>query len=317
MASFRTADLDEARSAVGSEFFTHRLSPLRATPDFAMSLRSARCGELTVGVLEYDGADVSLDFGELADSYHFSIPVSGYVEAICGRQPTTATPEQGIIYSPQGRTVITRWAAGCAQYGVKFDRHALESELESMTGRPVRAPIRFAPVLSVTSGAGRSWFRLVRTLARELHADGGLLYDPLVAAQLSRAVSTGLLLAAEHDHSEEVHSPRPPARPRTIRRAVDAVHAAPEEPHTVAGLAELTGASVRSLQDGFAQHVGMSPMAYVRDVRLERAHADLAAGTGPTVADVAHRWGFRHMSRFAADYRRKYGEPPSHTLAHG
>lgn len=317
VASFHTADLDEARSAVGSEFFTHRLSPLKATPDFAMSLRSARCGELTVGVLEYDGADVSLDFGELADSYHFSVPVGGCVEAVCGRQPTVATPGHGVIYSPQGRTVITRWSAGCAQYGVKFDRHALESELETMTGWPVRSPIRFAPVLSVASDAGESWFRLVRTLARELRVDGGLLYDPLVAAQLRRAVSTGLLLAAEHDHSERLHRPRPPARPRTVRRAVDAVHAAAGEPHTVAGLAALTGVSVRSLQDGFAQHVGMSPMAYLRDVRLERAHADLVAGTGTAVADVAHRWGFRHLGRFAADYRRKYGEAPSYTLSHG
>lgn len=201
------------------------------------------------------------------------------MEALCGRQSTTATPEQGIIYSPQGRTVITRWAAGCAQYGVKFDRHALESELESMTGRPVQAPIRFAPVLSVTSEAGQSWFRLVRTLARELHADGGLLYDPLVAAQLSRAVSTGLLLAAEHDHSEEVHRPRPPARPRTIRRAVDAVHAAPDEPHTVAGLlAAVVGGEAAQVPEAPAvRHVGDGR---ARARRLAHAGARLSSLRG-------------------------------------
>jgi AraC-like DNA-binding protein len=318
VASFNTGDLDEARLAVGSEFYPHRLSALQRSSDFKMSLRSAECGALTVGVLAYDGADVSLDFGELADSYHFSIPVRGCVEAVCGTRPTTSTCEKGAIYSPAGHTVITRWGAGSAQYGLKFDRRALEDELGTMIGRSVRRPIRFTPGLSVTSPAGESWFRLVRTLTRELKEGCGLLYDPKVAAQLSRAVCTGLLLAAEHEYSDEVHRPRPPARPRTIRRAVEAIDATPQDPHTVASLASLVGASVRSLQEGFARHVGMPPMAYLRDVRLARVHADLVASAGgASVADVAHRWGLRHLGRFAADYRRKYGCPPSQTLAEG
>ena len=74
--------------------------------------------------------------------------------------------------------------------------------------------------------------------------------------------------------------------------------------------------SVRSLQDGFAVHVGLPPMAYLRDVRLVNAHRDLVDGHGP-VANVAHRWGFLHLGRFAADYRRKYGQTPSQTLALG
>ena len=316
VASYRTSEIDEARGAVGLEFFTHRLSPLGPARDFTMSLRSAECGTLTVGVLEYAGADVSLDFGELADSYHFSIPVRGWVDAACGTCSVRSTPEQGAIYTPTGRTVINRWSAGCAQYGVKFDRRVLEGELEAMLGRPVRSPIWFRPALSMTSAAGRSWMRLVRTLVDELDAGPGLLLEPAVAAQFSRAVSTGLLMLAEHEHSDEVHRPRPPARPRTIRRAVEAIHAAPGDPHTLAGLAELAGVSVRSLQDGFAVHVGLPPMAYLRDVRLVNAHRDLVDGHGP-VANVAHRWGFLHLGRFAADYRRKYGQTPSQTLALG
>jgi AraC-like DNA-binding protein len=35
---------------------------------------------------------------------------------------------------------------------------------------------------------------------------------------------------------------------------------------------------------------------------------------GFTVADVAMRWGLMHTGRFAAAYRRTYGESPSETL---
>jgi AraC family transcriptional regulator, ethanolamine operon transcriptional activator len=32
------------------------------------------------------------------------------------------------------------------------------------------------------------------------------------------------------------------------------------------------------------------------------------------VMSVAHRWGFKHLGRFSATYRRTYGELPSDTL---
>jgi AraC-like DNA-binding protein len=32
------------------------------------------------------------------------------------------------------------------------------------------------------------------------------------------------------------------------------------------------------------------------------------------VASIAHRWGFTHLSRFAAAYKKRYGESPYLTL---
>ena len=51
--------------------------------------------------------------------------------------------------------------------------------------------------------------------------------------------------------------------------------------------------------------------------RLAAAHQDLLdadpAG-GASVAEIAHRWGFAHLARFAERYRQAYGEKPSETL---
>jgi transcriptional regulator GlxA family with amidase domain len=100
---------------------------------------------------------------------------------------------------------------------------------------------------------------------------------------------------------------------------VQAIHGAPESPYTVGRLAELAGVSTRSLQEGFRRYKGTSPMAYLREVRLARAHEDLRRMDHPatSVSDVAHRWGFLHLGRFAADYRAKYGVSPSQTLRDG
>lgn len=33
-----------------------------------------------------------------------------------------------------------------------------------------------------------------------------------------------------------------------------------------------------------------------------------------TVSEIAYRWGFGNLGRFAAQYRQRYGHPPSRTL---
>jgi transcriptional regulator GlxA family with amidase domain len=57
-------------------------------------------------------------------------------------------------------------------------------------------------------------------------------------------------------------------------------------------------------------------MGFLKQRRLEAANrALLAAGPGEThVTDVALRYGFSQMGRFAVEYRRTFREPPSQTL---
>ena len=76
------------------------------------------------------------------------------------------------------------------------------------------------------------------------------------------------------------------------------------------------GVSPRSLQDNFLRYVGMTPISFLRTVRLDRVHValQLADPRVTTVADIAYQWGFRHMGRFAAVYRQQFDEYPGATL---
>ncbi|MFE2728281.1 helix-turn-helix domain-containing protein [Kitasatospora sp. NPDC059327] len=60
----------------------------------------------------------------------------------------------------------------------------------------------------------------------------------------------------------------------------------------------------------------VTPMAYLRRVRLDAAHRDLLAADpgSTTVTRVAMQWGFAHPGHFAARYRDAYRIPPSATL---
>jgi SpoVK/Ycf46/Vps4 family AAA+-type ATPase len=101
-----------------------------------------------------------------------------------------------------------------------------------------------------------------------------------------------------------------------VKRVIDAMQASPATPFTAAELADIAGVSIRTLQAAFRTHVDMSPMAYLRNLRLERVHAELLASepSSTSVTEVANRWGFTHLERFAASYSRKYGAHPSETL---
>jgi transcriptional regulator GlxA family with amidase domain len=132
---------------------------------------------------------------------------------------------------------------------------------------------------------------------------------------LRSAVLTGLLLAVEHPHRDQLLRTHAPTRPRTVKRAIDAMRADPAHPFTTFDLATIAGVGRRALQEGFRQYVGVSPMAYLRQLRLECAREHLRRRSpGVTVAEVARRCGFTNLGRFAAAYRVRYGVSPSQTL---
>ncbi|MDX3764032.1 helix-turn-helix domain-containing protein [Streptomyces sp. AK02-04a] len=76
--------------------------------------------------------------------------------------------------------------------------------------------------------------------------------------------------------------------------------------------------TIRSLQYAFRRHLNTTPLAHLRRVRLSRAHEELLEAdpfSDTTVMDIATRWGFFHMGRFAALYRDTYGRTPRLALA--
>lgn len=105
-------------------------------------------------------------------------------------------------------------------------------------------------------------------------------------------------------------------RRRVVDRVREFVTSRPDEPVTVLDVCHAVGTSRRKLQYCFEEVLGTHPAYYLRVIRLNgvrrelRHHSPLTASVG----DVAHRWGFWHLSRFANHYRHLFGELPSDTL---
>lgn len=101
-----------------------------------------------------------------------------------------------------------------------------------------------------------------------------------------------------------------------VARVFELASAYPEDNFNVLELANAAEVTVRQLQHSFTQFTGITPSAWLRLRRLNAAHRDLsrAAPEETTVAEVAMRWSFWHLGRFAEAYKALFNEAPKVTL---
>jgi len=105
------------------------------------------------------------------------------------------------------------------------------------------------------------------------------------------------------------------ALPADLVRAIGWLRGHLSEPIQLERLAQISGVRPRTLETHFKMFLGTTPLGWVRQMRLARArHEMLHAGPRDTVTGVALGSGFSQLGRFAADYRKVFGELPSTTM---
>jgi AraC-like DNA-binding protein len=308
----RTTDLDEAEGIVARHYLPNRLH-VAGSASLEMELRSLRIGSLTAGRLSY-GRRLRQVTAE-AQNFHVDMPVRGHARSRCGRGTSVdTTPGQGLVFSPDIPADIA-WSADCVQLCLMIPRAGLEAELERLIGRTVHTRLRFEFAVSAQPAAAR--LRTVLDLVeQEIDQPSGLATSEVAGRHLEGLILDGLLLGQRHNYSEAAVGPSATARGGVIRRAVDLMEERPAEPWTTVGLATELHLSVRALQAGFKRELGVAPTAYLRLVRMRRAHALLkeSSPSETTVHAVALSLGLVHQGRFARSYRAMFGEMPSETL---
>jgi AraC family ethanolamine operon transcriptional activator len=149
-----------------------------------------------------------------------------------------------------------------------------------------------------------------------LEATPALLRHPQMRKGLEQAIF-GSLIAAINDTTVTGRcAPAGRGRQLIVDRAREYMRARIDEPITVADLCTELKVSRRTLQYSFQDILNLNPVSFLRAMRLNGVRRALkSAECGQdSVADIAARWGFWHLSHFAADYKAMFGELPSETL---
>jgi len=133
----------------------------------------------------------------------------------------------------------------------------------------------------------------------------------LIKVEVPKLLSQALMQAETQDIKT-----MPNKRSHALKTAVDYIQATPHTQISLNSFCIENNINERTLQRAFLEHYGMTAKAYTTAHRLNHVFKTLSMSDPNTtrISDIATSHGFWHMSQFAADYRRHFGELPSETL---
>jgi AraC-like DNA-binding protein len=304
-------DVDTATDALSRAYSAVTVLPDVGAKSLHMEVATCKLPNLTLGNLKISTSTVHSSRYPLIA---VCLPVGGQIMITSNYGSARVAEGSAAVVSPGNPVAVEYLTDDCRMETLLFEQSAIEAELAGMLGAPVTKPLRFDMEFSLS---GASPFSRALTLLRnELTDPAGLTAIPAMSRQLGRLIMAGLLVSQTHNYTKELTRPRAVPGSKPIRNALELIESQPDEIETVADIAAAVGLSVRALDDGFHRYVGTPPMAYLRQVRMARAHEELLAADPEltTASAVARKWSFGHYGRFAADYARRFGRKPSETL---
>lgn len=203
-----------------------------------------------------------------------------------------------------------------AHHGMSINRLQLTERLSALLDKPILQKIVFQPSVDLNSAAFQGIKALI-DLATGTEFDLLINSGTLMPSRLREMLIDAVLEAWPHNFSEALQRPAPMVAPRHVKLAMEFIQAHPEQLVSGVDLARLSHVSQRALQEGFRRFVGMSIVAYQRQVRLERAYAVLKQRGSGSVTEVALRFGFSNVGRFCQYFQGAFGVSPAEFRARG
>lgn len=139
--------------------------------------------------------------------------------------------------------------------------------------------------------------------------EGNSTLDALFRQQLTDLLATRLLAA----HSGEPVTFEPAVgglSPHALRRAIDRLRSGRDADVSLAALASDAGLSRFHFCRAFKDSTGLSPHAWLRQQRLERA-MNMLRDTDASIESVAVELGYASQTAFTAAFRKLTGDTPS------
>lgn len=306
------ADVEQLR-----DHYRRTLKPVQVFPIARASKVSVEDLHFSVG--EFDiwsgrcrsGMEVS--FTEPPDAFAIYLPSSGAMELASGNKSLAST-SKSILAADLARCERLKLHQERSHIGIAFSRAAMKRELSALLDGPAVHDLDISLEIPPGQAAHDRLAELGRFLWKNLQQDGDDALSLRSTEYLFRTIMIALLENVPHRYSGVLERPVIAAVPRQVKRAIDYMAANLSRPLDVDDIAREAGVSVRALQVAFQQFKGMTPLEFLRLLRLQAVREEIAFGAAGTVSEIARRWGFAHMGRFSALYRHAFGELPLESL---
>jgi AraC-like DNA-binding protein len=305
-------NLDDALSVLHRQF-PQKFEVLDRSKKCRVQIRYVNLSALT---LSYGFFSVPMEIRSVPNRPFYSLQFRrhGSSEYFAGKRSYLTSPLCGSFLpglQPARVLTGTNWHT----FATKIPPQVLELELSRLLDREILRPVEFHPVVDYSRGAGRYVRQLLGRLYKECRTNEPGSPFALGLRHMEHSLISLILEGLEHNYAKFVNGPGRGIAPWQLRAVEDFIFESADQPLTLGELAAVGGVSARSLQSMFIRRRGCSPMEFLRRVRFERVREELSdPEPETTVTSAALRWGFLHLSRFAAHYQSRFGEKPSETL---
>jgi AraC-like DNA-binding protein len=311
--ALRTHDVDELRQRLSGLFSVWSMDLGRGGQrTFDGCLNHRQMPDVGLTYARY-GSPLAVRLSH-GDTFLQGFPVHGHGSVVIedGREGEVS-PRNGITCGPNADLRI-KYSSDFEHLILRIKPQKLIKTLSGLIDRPVD-PLRIATNLRPIPAMAVAQRRLVEFVVGELDRVDAVLPD-LVLAELEQALVVSYLNCNAHYYSQLLgENPVRSVAPWQVRIAEEYIEANWDQPLTIEALAHVANAGIRSLFFTFKKSRGVSPMAFVRQVRLRHAKEMLTRGTPEmTVTSVAYACGFSNLGHFARYYHSAFGEHPSATL---
>ena len=309
-----TADPDHARQRLVEIYCEHEQTVVRGS-GFRAHQSAIGFPGLELYELGYGSAEVRVRSVPFEDFVIVGHPVGGpFALSADGAEPVAVRGRPAVM-DGYGRYEM-RWGAGSRLLGIRLARDRVEGLAADLKGLDEPERVRFG-LDEPAAAALRGWQAVARSLWQHIVPSGIADSNPLIRGQVLRMTVAALLETFPNSTSTLDPVGSEVAAPPVVRRAISYLEQWAAEDIELRDIAAAARVGPRALQMAFRRHLDTTPLRYLREIRLRRAHAELreADPDGPvTVGSIAHRWGFTNLGRFADEHRKAFGVSPSEVL---
>ena len=193
--------------------------------------------------------------------------------------------------------------SGGAETNIIYGAFMLDDPFET----PMLATL--PPVIRITPDAGEavpSFLQNLQFISREL--DSNRPGSQLVLTRMADVIFVQVLRAFIESLPEGSEGFLGALRDKHMAAALGLMHQRPEEPWTVASLADQVGLSRSGFAARFVELVGEPPLGYLTRLRMQRA--SLLLGEGATLTTASQATGYSSEASFSHAFRQWAGVAP-------
>jgi len=309
-------NFDEFREVLASQHSVEELDIVRKNTEIDLKVNSAPLVDLGLSYVTYGQTEVSLQSpASDGEALLFGVVTGGHGSISHQGEDFEICKNRGIIKTV-GHALEAK-QADFSTLALNVPRSALERHMKGLFGNDLgQVDLEFDVSIDFMTPMVVHFRNSLEYAAEALNgplfgAENAILLDSIRDTLLSNILTclpNSAMAAFDRQHQAV-------ALPFYVVRARDYIHGNAHTSITLETLSKYAGCSYRTLQTGFKNTYDVSPMAYLKAVRLQNIHHELLSSDGSiNIQNIARKWGFIHMGHFAQDYRRKFGHRPSETI---